>query len=63
MGLGPIFLTKPFELMGLDRRTVEPAGNPLHDFGGKKIEAIGKKVTPVSFAEGERVRTEMITSI
>jgi len=49
--------------MGLDRRTVEPASNPLHDFGGKKIEAIGKKVTPVSFAEGERVHIEMITSI
>ena len=29
-------------------------------FGGKKIDAIGKKAITISFEEGERVRTETI---
>ena len=52
---------KPFEQMNLDRRTLEPAANSLYGFGGKKIDALGKKAIPVSFIEGERVRTEAIT--
>lgn len=47
--------------MGLDKCTLEPAGNSLYGFGGKKIDAISKKAIPVSFAEGKKVRTEMIT--
>lgn len=56
-----ILFAKPFEAMGFDRRTVEPAGNPLFGFRGKKVDAVGKKNIPVSFAEGERVHTETIT--
>lgn len=56
-----ILFVKAFDHMGLDRRTLEPAGNSLYGFGGKKIDAIGKKAIPVSFEEGERVRTETIT--
>jgi len=51
-----ILFIKPFEIMRIDRQIVEPAG-----FDGKKIEAIGKKMVLVSFIEGERVRTKMIT--
>lgn len=40
---------------------MEPAGNSLYGFGGKKIDAIRKKTIPVSFQEGKRVRTETIT--
>ena len=32
----------------------------MFGFEGKKIDATGKKAIPVSFEEGERVRTEMI---
>lgn len=56
-----IWFAKPFEAMGFDRRTVEPAGNPLYGFGGKKIDAVGKKQIPVSFKEGSSVHTEDIT--
>ena len=56
-----ILFIKPFEQMNLDRCTLEPAANSLYGFGGKKIDALGKKAIPVSFAEGERVRTETIT--
>jgi len=38
-----ILFIKSFEAMGLDRRTTGPTGNPLFGFGGKKIDAIGKK--------------------
>ena len=47
--------------MSLDRRTLEPVGNSLFGFGGKKIDALGKKAIPVSFVEGEKVFTETIT--
>jgi hypothetical protein len=40
---------------------LELAGNSMFGFGGKKIDALGKKVIPVSFAEGEKVRIETIT--
>ena len=33
----------------------------MFGFGGKKIDALGKKAIPVSFMEGEKVHTEMIT--
>ena len=33
----------------------------MFNFGGKKIDALGKKAILVSFKEGERVRTETIT--
>jgi len=33
----------------------------LFGFGGKKIDALGKKAIPVSFTEDGKVRTEMIT--
>lgn len=56
-----ILFAKLFEAMGFDRRMVEPAGNPLYGFGGKKVDAVGKKQIPVSFEEGNRVRTEDIT--
>jgi hypothetical protein len=56
-----ILLMKPFEQMNLDRRTLELAGNSLFGFGGRKIDALGKKAIPISFAEGEKVRTETIT--
>ena len=39
---------------------LEPAGNSLFGFGGKKIDK-GKKAIPVSFEEGERVCTRTIT--
>jgi len=56
-----ILFIKPFEQMNLDKRTLEPVGNSF-GFGGKKIEdALGKKAILVSFAEGEKVRTETIT--
>lgn len=55
-----ILFIKAFESMGLDKPTLEPACNSLFGFGGKKIDAIGKKAIPVSFEEGERVRTETI---
>ena len=47
--------------MSLDRRTLEPTGNSLFGFGGKKIDALGKKAIPVSFAKGEKVHTKTIT--
>lgn len=56
-----ILFAKPFETMGFDRRTVEPTDNPLYGFGGKKVDAVGKKTISVSFEEGSRVRTEDIT--
>ena len=40
---------------------MEPARNSLFGFGGKKIDALGKNKIPVSFVEGEKVRTETIT--
>lgn len=55
-----ILFIKAFESMQLDRHTLEPAGNSLFSFNGKKIDAIVKKAIPVSFQEGERVRTETI---
>ena len=55
-----ILFIKAFESMGLDRRTLEPVGNSLFGFGGKKIDAIGKKAIPVSLEEGEKVRTKTI---
>ena len=33
----------------------------MFSFGGKKIDALGKKAIPVSFTEDGKVRTEMIT--
>jgi hypothetical protein len=59
--LADILFIKAFESMGLDRRTLEPAGNSLFGFGGKKTDALGKKAILVSFEEGEKVRTETIT--
>jgi hypothetical protein len=56
-----ILFIKPFEHMNLDKRTLEPAGNSLFGFGGKKIDALGKKTIPISFIEGEKVHTKMIT--
>jgi hypothetical protein len=56
-----ILFIKPFEQMNLDKRMLEPAENSLFGFGGKKIDALGKKAIPVSFAEGKKVRTERIT--
>ena len=47
--------------MNVDRRTLELARNSLFGFGGKKIDALGKKAIPVSFAEGKKVYTETIT--
>ena len=47
--------------MNHDKRTIEPAGNSLFGFGGKKIDALGKKAILVSFAEGEKVCIETIT--
>lgn len=44
-----IFFIKPFSEMATDHRTLEPAGNQLYGFGGKKIDAIGKKDIHVSF--------------
>ena len=48
-----ILFIKPFEPMNLDKRTLEPTGNSLFGFGGKKIDALGKKAILISFAEGE----------
>ena len=59
--LADILFIKAFESMGLDRQTLEPIGNSLFGFGGKKIDALGKKAILVSFEEGKRVRTETIT--
>ena len=47
--------------MNLDRRTLEPTRNSLFGFGGKKIDALGKRAILVSFVEGEKVHIEMIT--
>jgi len=56
-----ILFIKLFELMNLDRRTLEPTRNSLYGFRGKNIDALGKKAIPVSFMEDERVHTETIT--
>jgi hypothetical protein len=56
-----ILFIKAFKSMGLDKRTLELVGNSLFRFCGKKIDALGKKAIPVSFEEGEKVRTETIT--
>jgi hypothetical protein len=40
--------------MNVDRRTLEPIENSLFGFGGKKIDALGKKAILVSFAEEEK---------
>ena len=40
---------------------LEPSMNSLFSFGGKKIDALGKKEIPVSFADGEKVHTDTIT--
>jgi hypothetical protein len=55
-----ILFIKAFESMGLDKRTLEPAGNSLFSFSGNKIDAIGKKAIPVSFEEGDKVRMETV---
>ena len=55
-----ILFIKAFESMGLDRWTLALTRNSLFGFGGKKIDALGKKAIPILFEEGERVRTEMI---
>jgi hypothetical protein len=56
-----ILFVKPFEQMRFDKRTLEPAGNSLFSFGGKKIDALGKKSIPVPFPKGKKVCTEMVT--
>ena len=40
--------------MRIDKRTLKPAENSLFGFGGKKIDALGKKAIPVSFAEEKK---------
>lgn len=55
-----ILFIKPFEQMRLDKRTLEPVGNSF-GFGGKKIDALGKKSIPVSFTKDEKVCTETVT--
>ena len=44
-----ILFIKPFKQMNLVKRMLEQAGNSLFGFGGKKIDALGKKAIPVSF--------------
>ena len=38
-----ILFIKPFEQMYLNKQTLEPAGNSLFGFSGKKIDALGKR--------------------
>jgi hypothetical protein len=56
-----ILFIKAFECMAFDRRTLEAAGNSLFGFGGKRIDAPGKKSIMVAFSEGERVHSVPIT--
>jgi hypothetical protein len=46
--------------MKLDRKTLDQAGNPLFGFGGRRIDAIGKKTITVAFSEDTKVRAEEI---
>jgi hypothetical protein len=40
-----ILFIKAFESMGLDRRTLEPTRNSLFGFGGKKIDALERRLS------------------
>ena len=44
-----ILFIKPFEQMNLDRRTLEPAGNSLFGFGGKKDRRLREESNPGIF--------------
>jgi hypothetical protein len=55
-----ILFIKPFEQMNLNKHTLELVANSLFKFSGKKINALGKKAIPVSFAKGEKVHMETI---
>jgi hypothetical protein len=46
--------------MGFKLEDLDSTDQPLYGFGGKKIEAIGKKKINVTFGEGEFKRTEEI---
>ena len=47
--------------MKLSRSQLQPLDSALIDFGGKKIDALGKISLPVSFGDQENARTEYMT--
>jgi hypothetical protein len=55
-----ILFVKPFEQMKLNKHTLDLAENSLFGFGGKKIDALGKKSILVSFVEGKKIHRKTI---
>lgn len=56
-----IIFANTFDQMKLGRNQLLPSESPLVEFGGRKIEALGKISLPVSFGNQHNARTEYIT--
>ena len=47
--------------MNIDPNLLQPSNIPLIDFGGKRVNALGKIALPVSFGDTSNARTEHVT--
>jgi hypothetical protein len=56
-----IIFSSNFDRMNLDRNLLQPAEIPLIGFKGKRVNALGKILLPVSFGDLTNPRTENIT--
>lgn len=50
-----------FTQMGFNERDLRKAENPLYGFGGKLVQALGKRDLNVTFGEGPTRWTQLIT--
>jgi len=56
-----IIFVNAFDQMKLSRSQLQPLDSPLIDFGGERINALGKISLPVSFRGQENARIECMT--
>jgi hypothetical protein len=56
-----ILFLSTFEQMGLNKKQLKEASEPLYGFGGKKIESVGSIALLVSFGTLSNALTEYIT--
>ena len=56
-----IIFVNAFDQMKLTKSQLQPSDSPLIDFGGKRINALGKISLPVSFGGQENTRIEYMT--